>query len=75
MPRKVLIFSKDTCPYTTAAREDYFKRGFDVEYINVKENPEALKKMSLYSGEADRIPVIVEQTLDGVKVLTGFGGT
>lgn len=75
MPKKVLIFGKDTCPYTTAAREDYFKRGFDVEYINVKENPEALKKMSLYSGEADLVPVIVEQTPDGVKVLTGFGGT
>ena len=75
MSRKVLIFGKDTCPYTTAAREDYSKRGFDVEYINVKENPEALKKMSLYSGEADRVPVIVEQTTDGVKVLTGFGGT
>ena len=75
MPDKVLIFGKDTCPYTTAAREDYSKRGYEVEYINVKDNPLAIKRMCMYSGET-KVPVIVEGGDPAkVKVIIGFGGT
>ncbi len=35
MAEKVLIFGTNACPYTTAAREDYAKKGYDVEYVNV----------------------------------------
>ena len=30
MAEKVLIFGTDTCPYTTAAREDYAKKGYEI---------------------------------------------
>jgi len=35
----VLIFGKDSCPYTMAARDDYTARGVAFEYVNVKKNP------------------------------------
>jgi glutaredoxin len=71
MAEKVLIFGIDTCPYTTAAREDYAKKGYDVEYVNVKTNPEELPRMLKHSGEKREQPVIVT----GGEVTIGFGGT
>ncbi|MDH4227824.1 MAG: UXV-star family (seleno)protein [Deltaproteobacteria bacterium] len=73
--KKVLIFGKDTCPYTTAAREDYAKRGYQVEYLNVKGNENFLKKMLAFSGGDRNVPVIVEDTPKGAVVTVGFGGT
>jgi glutaredoxin 3 len=67
----VVIFGKDTCPYTNAARDDYQKRGLRVEYVNVKKNPEDLDRMLRYSNGRRQVPVIVE---DG-NVTIGFGGT
>jgi len=37
----VLIYGKDSCPYTADAREHYGSRG-DVQYINVKKDAAAL---------------------------------
>jgi glutaredoxin len=67
----VLIFGKDSCPYTQAARDHYHSKGTRVEYFNVKKNAAELDRMLGYSRGERRVPVIVE---DG-KVTIGFGGT
>lgn len=67
----VLIFGKDTCPYTRAAREDYEKRGLDVEYVNVKKDPDGMQRMLRYRGGRRDVPVIVEDE----RVTVGFGGS
>ena len=67
----VLIFGKDACPYTLAAREDYERRGVPFQYVNVKKNPADLARMLDYSKGRREVPVIV----DGGTVTIGFGGT
>jgi glutaredoxin 3 len=67
----VLIFGKDTCPYTQAARDDFASRSIPFEYINVKKDPEELKRMLRYSNGRRSVPVIV----DCESVTIGFGGT
>lgn len=67
----VLIFGKENCPYTAAARADYERRDIQVEYFDVKKNRSEMDRMLGYSGGHRRVPVIVE---DG-KVTIGFGGT
>jgi glutaredoxin 3 len=66
----VLIFGKDTCPYTNAARDHYKSTGRPFEYVNVKKNAADLERMLGYSKGERRVPVIVE---DG-KVTIGFAG-
>lgn len=68
----VVIFGKDSCPYTQAARDDYERRRIPVEYINVKTNPAGLERMLVLSKGRRAVPVIVEG--DGT-VTIGFGGT
>jgi glutaredoxin 3 len=67
----VIIFGKDTCPYTQAARDHYLSEGKPFEYFNVKKKPAELERMLGYSRGRRSVPVIVE---DG-KVTIGFGGT
>ena len=67
----VLIFGKDSCPYTQAARDDYAKRKVPVEYVNVKKNPADLQRMLEYTNGRREVPVIVDK--GGVTI--GFGGT
>jgi len=67
----VTIYGKDGWPYTRAAREDYAKQGYKVDYRNVQTNPQFLEEMLRYSGGARKVPVIVE----GEKVTIGYGGT
>jgi glutaredoxin 3 len=67
----VLIFGKDTCPYTQDARDHYTRRGVTVEYVSVKKSPADLQRMLEYSKGRREVPVIVE---DG-RVTIGFGGT
>lgn len=67
----VLIFGKDGCPYTQAARDDYATRKVAAQYINVTKNPAALERMLTFSNGARRVPVIVDEG----KVSIGFGGT
>jgi glutaredoxin 3 len=67
----VLIFGKDGCPYTQAARDHYVAENIPFQYLNVKKNPAELDKMLKYSKGARRVPVIVEDE----KVTIGFGGT
>ncbi|MBA3886853.1 MAG: glutaredoxin family protein [Acidobacteria bacterium] len=66
----VLIFGKDTCPYTQAALEDYEGRQVPVQYINVKKNAADLQRMLTYSAGRREVPVIVE----GERVTIGFDG-
>lgn len=67
----VLIFGKDTCPYTLAARDHYRDEGIPHEYRNVKKDPAELDRMLRFSGGRRDVPVIVE----GDRVTIGFGGT
>jgi glutaredoxin 3 len=66
----VLIFGKDSCPYTRAARDDYAKRGVSVEYVNVRKDPAGLARMLEFSRGRRDVPVIV----DGSEVTIGFDG-
>jgi glutaredoxin len=67
----VLIFGKDGCPYTQAARDRYAADGVPFEYINVRKSPPDLERMLEYSGGERKVPTIVE----GDKVTIGFGGS
>lgn len=69
--RMVLIFGKNSCPYTQAARDHYVAENRPFEYVDVKTNPADLARMLTYSNGARNVPVIV----DGDKVTIGFGGT
>ena len=68
----VIIFGKDSCPYTMAARDDYAARGIAFEYVNVNKNPARLSEMLKYSGGRRAVPVIVEA---GVVTIGFEGGT
>ena len=70
MPAKILIFGKDTWPYTTAAREAYAKKGKEIEYLNVLDDSKNLDAMLKYSEGARKVPVIVEEG----HVTIGFNG-
>ena len=68
----VVIYGKDACPYTQAARDDYERRGIPFEYVTVTQHAAELEKMLGFSKGRRAVPVIVEG--DGT-VTVGFGGT
>jgi glutaredoxin 3 len=70
MPEQVLIFGKDSCPFTRAAREAYAKMNREFDYFDVLINPEKLEDMLRFSGGRRKVPVIVE----GESVTIGFQG-
>ena len=70
MSEKVLVFGKDTWPYTTAAREAIAKQGKEVEYLNVQKDKGKLKSMLEYTNGVRKVPAIVEQG----RVTIGFDG-
>ena len=70
MSEEVLIFGKDTWPFTTAAREAYAKAGKQVRYLNVVQDPQQLEVMLEHSAGKRKVPLIVE---DGI-VTVGFRG-
>ncbi len=65
-----LIFGKDSCPYTSEARQDYARQGKKFEYINVIRDPSQLKRMLEFSGGVREVPVIVEEG----RVTIGYNG-
>jgi glutaredoxin 3 len=71
MAADVMIYGKDGCPYTTAARDDYAARGVAVTYFNVKKDPDAMRRFLELSDGDRRVPLIVERG----RVSVGFGGT
>jgi glutaredoxin len=71
MADEVLIYGKDSCPYTAAAIEDYQARKVPYRYINVKKDRAELDHMLKLTGGRRQVPVIVEAG----HVTIGFGGT
>jgi glutaredoxin 3 len=71
MADDVVIYGKDSCPYTAAAIEDYQARNVAVRYVNVKKDRAELDAMLALTGGRRQVPVIVEAG----KVTIGFGGT
>jgi glutaredoxin 3 len=67
----VLIFGKNACPYTQAARDHYAAKSLPFEYLDVKKNAADLERMLVFSKGTRKVPVIV----DGENVTIGFGGT
>ena len=70
MSEKVMIFGKNTWPFTVEAREAYAKEGRTIDYINVQENPDNLEEMLKYSDGKRKVPVIVDKD----EVTIGFKG-
>jgi glutaredoxin len=66
-----VIYGKDTCPYTRAARDDYRARGVPVTYHDVTRDPEAMRAFLELSGGERQVPLI----LDRGRVSAGFGGS
>ena len=71
MADEVLIYGKNSCPYTAAAIEDYQEREVPYRYINVKKDPAELEQMLALTRGRREVPVIVENG----RVTIGFGGT
>lgn len=71
MADEVLIYGKDSCPYTSAAIDDYQARKVPYRYVNVKKDRAELDKMLALTGGRRQVPVIVEAG----HVTVGFGGT
>lgn len=67
----VTIYGKDSCPYTSDARDHYAAQG-DMTYVNVKKEPAALQKMLELTNGRRVVPVIVDAA---GAVTIGFGGT
>ncbi|HMC76572.1 MAG TPA: UXX-star (seleno)protein family 1 [Vicinamibacterales bacterium] len=67
----IVIYGKDTCPYTRAARDHYQAEAIPFRYVNVRKSPDDLARMLELSGGLREVPVIVD---DG-KVTIGYGGT
>jgi glutaredoxin 3 len=66
----VKIYGKDGCPFCDRARDDYNRRGYSVEYFNVKKDMELLKEMLVHSNGQRKVPTIIEEG----RVTVGFGG-
>lgn len=71
MSDAVVIYGKDSCPYTQAAIEDYQSREVPFQYVNVKKDKAGLERMLGVTHGRRQVPVIV----DAGRVTIGFGGT
>ena len=69
--KAVDVYGKANCPYTTSARVDFARRGYEVRYFDVKKDPEAMGRFLDLSGGDRRVPLIAE----GGRVTIGFDGT
>lgn len=65
------IYGKSGCGFTRAARADYARRGYRVDYFDLKKDPAALKRFLELTGGDRTVPLI---RADG-EVSVGFGGT
>ncbi len=70
MSDKILIFGKNTWPFTIAAREAYAKEGREVDYVDVLTQADKLDAMLKYSKGKRKVPVIVDEG----KILIGYNG-
>ncbi len=67
----VQIYGKSDCPYTSAARRDFQKRGVAVEYLDVEEDTAAMRRFLELARGDRRVPLIVEEG----RISQGFGGS
>lgn len=67
----IVIYGKDSCPYTADAVASHKAKGADVAYVNVTRDAAGMERMLALTGGQRRVPVIVE----GGQVTIGFGGT
>jgi len=66
----VKIYGKDNCPFCDRAIADYNRRGYAVQYLNVKNDNNLLNEMLVHSNGQRRVPTIIENG----RVTVGFGG-
>ena len=71
METKVVIYGKDSCPYTRAALEDYRGRGVPVTYHDVTRDPDAMRAFLELSGGQRLVPLISDRG----RLSAGFGGS
>jgi glutaredoxin len=71
MTAPIVIYGKDTCPYTKAAREAFRARGVPVTYHDVTRDPEAMRAFLELAGGERQVPLIVDRG----RVSAGFGGS
>jgi glutaredoxin len=65
-----IIFTKPGCPYCTAAKDDFQRRGMRYVEHNVIADPAALHRMLDLNGNRRQVPTIVQ----GDRVTIGFHG-
>ena len=70
MADKIIIYGKNTWPYTRSAREAYQNENRQVEYIDVISDADKLDEMLRHSKGVRKVPVI----LDEDTVTIGFNG-
>ena len=71
MADEVIIYGKDSCPYTVEERDDYRDSGVAFSYVNVNKDPQGLEAMLRLTNGRRQVPVIVEAG----RTTVGFGGT
>ena len=70
MADEVIIYGKNTWPYTIAAREAFQKEGRNVVYYDVLSDRQQLENMLSRSKGERKVPVIVDQG----KIYIGYQG-
>lgn len=70
MHNRVIIYGKDGCTCTLAAKKDLARRKAPYEYHNVIKEQEAMNRMLQLTGGSRLVPVIVEKDC----ITIGFGG-
>ena len=67
---EVTIYTKEGCPYCSAAKKHYEEQGTSFKEIDIYDTPGAQDEVVKLTGGQRIVPVIVE----GGKVTAGFGG-
>ncbi len=71
MAKEIIIYGKETCPFTNRAREAKNQEGYTVIYRDVLKDDQNLQEMLKLTGGDRRVPVLVEADM----VSIGYGGT
>ena len=70
MAEEVIIYGKNTWPYTIAAREAFQKEGRKVVYYDVLSDKDQMETMLSQSKGERKVPVIVDRG----QVIIGYQG-
>ena len=66
----ILIYTHPECSYSTAAKDEYQKKGIAFDEIDVTVHPEAIPELERLTGGERITPVMVE----GETVTVGYHG-